>query len=676
MHTFGFFSYIFASFSYFVFVLLLLAARNNTFAGRLVLFSSLLTFISFSVGAAQLNQLFSLKYVLVLETCKLPLWSLLLVATQERITSFNQVITNKKSKNYILLCLTFILASWIVALNVTDGIKYLFLLFLVLNLWVLVLIEQLYRNSDVKSKWALWPLIIGLGAISVFDFIMYAQAAMLNQLNFDLWYLRSFVAIIAVPFLLISTRRMKDWSVNVFISRDVVFYSSMLLISGVYLLLMAFSGYVLNYLGGEWGSMFNIAFLVLGGIVLAVLLVTEKFRREVKVFITKHFFANKYDYRVEWLKLIDQLENSESGNYYKTALDTISSTLHIEQGLLVKRLAYKQYTTLYQNGIELTADLAHELTLIDEYCTNHPWVIDVEEYQKVENSYPELFLDSILLNKLNIAIIVPIVVSNNIYGFFVLSQLEGNARLLNWEDRDLLSAIAMQLSHFLTLNEASDELSQAKQFDAFNQMSAFLVHDLKNIQAQLALININAKKHRDNPAFVDDVFETVASATERLDKMLAQLRNKQIIATTKKTVSVNALINKVVTQRNINVPKISFEPEQDVNLVIDQEKFSSVINHLLQNAQEATSAKGWVSIKTALTDDLLKIEIKDNGCGMSQQFVQERLFKPFDTTKGNAGMGIGVFEAKQYVESIGGNLDVLSVPDEGTTFELSIVLNG
>lgn len=601
---------------------------------------------------------------------------MLLVATQERITSFNQVITNKKSKNYILLCLTFILASWIVALNVTDGIKYLFLLFLVLNLWVLVLIEQLYRNSDVKSKWALWPLIIGLGAISVFDFIMYAQAAMLNQLNFDLWYLRSFVAIIAVPFLLISTRRMKDWSVNVFISRDVVFYSSMLLISGVYLLLMAFSGYVLNYLGGEWGSMFNIAFLVLGGIVLAVLLVTEKFRREVKVFITKHFFANKYDYRVEWLKLIDQLENSESGNYYKTALDTISSTLHIEQGLLVKRLAYKQYTTLYQNGIELTADLAHELTLIDEYCTNHPWVIDVEEYQKVENSYPELFLDSILLNKLNIAIIVPIVVSNNIYGFFVLSQLEGNARLLNWEDRDLLSAIAMQLSHFLTLNEASDELSQAKQFDAFNQMSAFLVHDLKNIQAQLALININAKKHRDNPAFVDDVFETVASATERLDKMLAQLRNKQIIATTKKTVSVNALINKVVTQRNINVPKISFEPEQDVNLVIDQEKFSSVINHLLQNAQEATSAKGWVSIKTALTDDLLKIEIKDNGCGMSQQFVQERLFKPFDTTKGNAGMGIGVFEAKQYVESIGGNLDVLSVPDEGTTFELSIVLNG
>ena len=95
------------------------------------------------------------------------------------------------------------------------------------------------------------------------------------------------------------------------------------------------------------------------------------------------------------------------------------------------------------------------------------------------------------------------------------------------ENSDEIAAIAKQLGNLISLNEANDKLAEAKQFDAFNQMSAFLVHDLKNIQAQLALINSNAKRHRDNPAFVDDVFETVESATQRLDKVLSQLRKKQ-----------------------------------------------------------------------------------------------------------------------------------------------------
>jgi signal transduction histidine kinase len=107
-------------------------------------------------------------------------------------------------------------------------------------------------------------------------------------------------------------------------------------------------------------------------------------------------------------------------------------------------------------------------------------------------------------------------------------------------------------------------------------------------------------------------------------------------------------------------------------VVIEPETFSSVINHLLQNAQEATHESGWVNISVDYIDQALHISISDNGSGMSETFIKERLFKPFDTTKGNAGMGIGVFEAKQFVENLGGSIQVTSAEGKGTTFVLTI----
>lgn len=60
---------------------------------------------------------------------------------------------------------------------------------------------------------------------------------------------------------------------------------------------------------------------------------------------------------------------------------------------------------------------------------------------------------------------------------------------------------------------------------------------------------------------------------------------------------------------------------------------------------------------------------------MDQDFIDTRLFKPFDTTKGNAGMGIGAYDAKTYIESIGGKISVQSEPGKGSCFTLAFTLN-
>jgi putative PEP-CTERM system histidine kinase len=671
MEVIGTSGYFLAACAYAVFILILLAARNKTLAGSFLLLAAFLVSASSLSAALQPKQGFSLLIVLGIETFKIAVWSLLILCTQANITSVKAFISNPKIKQYLQIWAGLSVLCWGAALFIPESVKYLFSLFLLLNLWLLVLLEQLYRNADVKVKWAIWSLIIALGMVTVFDFVLFAQAAMVNQLDFSFWYARGFIAAIGMPLILVSTRRIKDWSVDVFVSREVVFYSSMLLISGVYLLLLAIAGYVINYFGGAWGDVISIAFVILGGSVLAALLITEKLRREVKVFITKHFFANKYDYRVEWFKSIEQLEIGESDDYYHTATHIICSSLSIEQGALVKKLSDGKFQCLYQQNFALEQDDLNCLGAVDDFCQQHGWIIDVRELAIVEDSYPSLSLDAHQCGKKHIDIIIPIFMNKTVYGFFLLA-MPAEQGLLNWEDRDLLFSISKQLSNYLSLNEANERLAESRQFDAFNRMSAFLVHDLKNIQAQLALINSNAKRHRDNPAFVDDVFETVEAATERLDKVLTQLRNKQVAESVEKQTDVKALILKVIEQRNVQSPKVSAQLSLESKLSIDEETFSSILNHLLQNAQEATNDDGWVKIKAEIVATNLHISITDNGCGMSADFIANRLFKPFDTTKGNAGMGIGVYEARQFIESVNGTIQVTSCESEGSHFKIVI----
>ena len=108
----------------------------------------------------------------------------------------------------------------------------------------------------------------------------------------------------------------------------------------------------------------------------------------------------------------------------------------------------------------------------------------------------------------------------------------------------------------------------------------------------------------------------------------------------------------------------------------DRDRMASVVEHIVQNAQEATAPEGDVVVKGRMEDGFAVLEVEDSGCGMSEKFIAERLFRPFDTTKGNAGMGVGVYEARELVHSLGGRVEVSSVQGKGTRFELWIPLAG
>jgi len=228
---------------------------------------------------------------------------------------------------------------------------------------------------------------------------------------------------------------------------------------------------------------------------------------------------------------------------------------------------------------------------------------------------------------------------------------------------------------------------EARQFHAFNRLSAYVVHDLKNILAQQSLILSNAVKHRNNPAFVDDMIDTVENSVARMQRLMEQMRSG-IRNAPAGIVPMAALLREVIDSRQGVKPAPcgvfsaqDFCPQdgssqtgsiEECAVEADRERLATVFSHLLQNAQEATDPQGTVTARLSCDRNNVCIAIEDNGRGMDADFIRDRLFRPFESTKGLTGMGIGAFESRDYIRQIGGDISVESTVGEGSTFQVRI----
>jgi putative PEP-CTERM system histidine kinase len=224
----------------------------------------------------------------------------------------------------------------------------------------------------------------------------------------------------------------------------------------------------------------------------------------------------------------------------------------------------------------------------------------------------------------------------------------------------------------LAQQEANRKLAENRQFETYSRLAAFMMHDLKNSAAQLRLVVSNAVKFRHQPEFVDDAMATIDNAAQRITRLLDQLR-LGATATTRQSLRLHDLIDAALRRCVTNKPQpVLTSVPLDVRIEADQEHLTSVIEHVVRNAQDATPSDGKVSIDVSQKGSEVTILVADTGSGMNPEFVRDRLFRPFDTTKGAAGMGIGAHQAREYVRSLGGFVDVQSSPGQGTRFAITL----
>ena len=396
--------------------------------------------------------------------------------------------------------------------------------FLGLAVFGLFLIEELVRATRRDERWAIKHLSLALGAIFAYDFYLYADALLFTRIHPDPWAARGLVNSFAVPLIAIAAARNRDWNLNIFVSRRVVFHSTVALGAGLYLLLMSVAGYYFNSYGGTWGGALRAAFVFGALLFLAVLIFSSQMRSRLRVLLAKHFYKNRYEYGEVWLAFTRKLStsNADPDQLKLTILRAIADIMDSTGGILWSRT----------DGGEFVVSAAWSLDGHPGWVLagDHPFVCALEESgeafelghhaERAATPAPE-FPWSDVLPRAWIA--VPIVHGDELLAFIVLAEARANESL-TWEDRDLLRTVGRQAASYLAFLRATEALAEARQFEAFNRLSAFLVHDLKNVVAQLSLVVRNAERHRANPEFIDDAFRTIGDAVQKINRMLASLR--------------------------------------------------------------------------------------------------------------------------------------------------------
>ena len=588
---------------------------------------------------------------------------------------------------------------------------------LALSLAGLVLLEQVFRNANPDGRHALKHLVMGLGVLFAYDLFLFSQAQLVKGIEASSWEARGIINALVVPLVALAARANPTWSLNVFVSRQVVFYTTSFLAVGAYLMVMAAGGYVIRLYGGTWGRVAQIVFFAGAGVVLLALLASGSLRRRLRVFLSKHFYRNKYDYRVEWLRFIDTLSTAETGaDTYENSVRAIAQIIGSPGGVLfLPWEGVEGYVPAAGWPAEGFSRSRYPVLAAGEemvrFIQRRQWVFDLEEYRDSPDVYESIAVPAFLREQQRLRLIVPLLMHDELLGLVAMVAPPPPFDV-TWEDRDLLKTVGRHVATHLAQHEADRRLSESRQFEAYHRLTAFVMHDLKNLAAQLSLLLANAEKHKRNPEFIDDAIATIANSATRMQRLIEQLQGREVKSGNRR-VSLATVTRDACERCAVREPRPQCgELAPDALVEADPDRLGMMIEHLIRNAQDATSFDGTVRVEVSvlrgieldplgvsgiravtaqqllaaanqgasvspspgLPEDYARLTVEDTGSGMSPEFVKERLFKPFDTTKGSKGMGIGAYQVREYVVGLGGRVKVSSEPGRGTVFALWLPL--
>lgn len=550
----------------------------------------------------------------------------------------------------------------------------LFVTMTLMTVFGLLLIEQIVRNLPDDAAWNAKPVCLGLAGIFLFDLHLYSQAALFSGLDADAVRVRGLVHAALMPLLLLSASRHRNWAGKIRVSHRAVFHTATLALVGVYLLFIAMVGYYVRYFGGDWGRSAQLALVFLSCVALLAVLLSGSLRSRLRVWLNKHFFRYRYDYREEWLKFTHNL--SSEGAPQDVGLRVIRGMADLVESpsgaLWIRR---PEETHLRQAARWNWPQIGHTEpsdSPLMRFMQETGWVIDLKEWALSPERYRRMAVPAWLQSQPQAWLLSPLWAGDNLLGFVILASPRSRVDV-NWEVNDLLKAAGRQAASYLAQMQATESLLEARKFEAFSRMSAFVVHDLKNIVTQLSLMLKNAKRLGNNPEFQADMLMTVENSLERMRQLMLQLREGATPAGGAAGVDLEQVADAIGAGVLRRGRQLDLHVEPHVFTRGHAERLERVIGHLVNNALDATAPGLRVWLKVDRFGSHARVEVGDEGVGMATSFVQERLFRPFQTTK-SAGMGIGAYESFQYVQELGGRVSVDSEEGRGTVITVLLPL--
>lgn len=574
----------------------------------------------------------------------------------------------------VLASLSLVLLSYYSAYPLSTFERPQAMLALALSIYGLVLLEQLLRNLVRDALWNAKPVVLGLAVVFGFDLFLYSQQVLFSSSDLDAQVVRPAVHAMAVPLLWLASRRHPAWLEKLHVSRAAIFHSATLLIVGAYLVLVSGVGYYVRYSGGEWGRALQQVLVALALLAALLVALSGSMRARLRVYISKNFFSYRYDYREEWLRFTAMLSTSESpAQLGESVVRGLANLVESTSGALWLRHA--STAELVQVARWNLAAQAQAIAADDPllpWLAEKGWIVDLDEWRQAPGRYEGLFLPGCLLTEPRPWLLVPLLNAGELTGLVVLGQPRTRIEL-DWEVRDLLRTASSQAASYLAQMQATEALLEARKFEAFNRMSAFVVHDLKNIVTQLSLMMKNAKRLRDNPEFQQDMLDTVENSLDKMRQLMLQLREGAKPHGVSGGVDLAQIAQRLAKAAAGKGRELELQVQAPLSARGQEERIERVLGHVVQNALDATPLDGRVWLRLERQGSNACVEVGDTGCGMTQEFMDTQLFKPFQTTKA-AGMGIGAYESFQYLQELGGKISVQSAPGQGTRVSIRLPL--
>jgi signal transduction histidine kinase len=297
---------------------------------------------------------------------------------------------------------------------------------------------------------------------------------------------------------------------------------------------------------------------------------------------------------------------------------------------------------------------------------------DSPDVKETENKKP-LSLEP-LFSSLNASWIVPLQYQDRLLGLLGLN-IKTRGTLTIREDRLFLQALGAQWSSLLANASLSREMAGKREAEFLSSLRAFTFHDLKNAGVALKLLVHNARKNIDSPEFQQELLFCLENISEQIDSSMSQLLSpfQQEYSKTLNFDPVILIQNTVRALNWDNLPDLAIKLSlSDTPPVTGNPRvLETTLRNLLINAREALADSGEILIETRTQSDRLILVVSDNGPGMSREFIETRLFRPFQTTK-KKGTGLGLFSCKLLIEQSGGTIDVHSREGEGTEFRITL----
>ncbi len=535
----------------------------------------------------------------------------------------------------------------------------------------ILLIENLYFNASADTKWRITLPCIALGALSVYDVALSADAVLLSQISAPLFAGNAIAAAIVVPLLAVSAARNRSWQIDIHVSRTVVFHSATLIAAGVFLLGLAGAGEAIRYFNADWGGLAEISLVFAGFVTIAVLLSSGGTRQRVRRFIGDHFFSNRYDYRQEWMRCINTLSAQDAYVALHTRVIRAAAEIVDSPGgvlLLLEPTAAANYRWAGSwNMPALATPVMADDPLVAAMRSGN-WIALLDDLPAASRAALASALPGLWLA-------VPLNHAGVMTGFILVAHPRMGFTL-DREAFDLLRIIGRQVATYVAEQRATEVLLQARQLHDYGKRFAFVAHDIKNVSSQLSMLLSNAEVHLSNPEFQADMLQTVRASVQKIGALLKRLQgppNEFSRAIIRPRDRLQALIGGLRRPREVDVLLDDTE-QASGGVAMPGAAFDAVVTHLLNNAAEATleahpAAPPSVLVRLLQPGRQMIVEIADEGPGMHPEFVRDKLFAPFDTSK-PGGTGIGAFQARELLREAGGDLLVLSQPGAGTTMRI------